>query len=213
MGKDGTTHQSISDIAIMRSIPNIVLIAPCDGVETKKCIRAAANYVGPTYIRLGRAPLPIVFDESYNFEIGKAVILRDGNDVTIVANGLMVHEALKACDRLLEEGIRARLINLHTVKPIDEKTIHDAARETGAIVTAEEHNILGGVGGAVAEVVVENYPVPIARVGLRDVFGESGEPYDLLGKYGLLDVNIAEAVKKVINLEKRWNDLRFLRGL
>jgi len=203
VGKDGATHQSISDIAIMRSIPNIVVIAPCDGVETMKCVKAVAGYVGPAYIRLGRAPFPVIFDESYDFQIGEAVILRDGSDVTIVANGLLVHEALKAYEKLREMGIKARVINLHTIKPIDETAIEKAARETGAIVTAEEHTIMGGVGGAVAEVVVETYPAPMARVGLRDTFGESGEPADLLRKYGLLDVNIIEAVQKAVEMKKR----------
>jgi len=203
VGKDGATHQSISDIAIMRSIPNMVLIVPCDGAETKKSIKAAAEYVGPVYIRLGREPVPVIFNDDYNFEIGKAVTLREGNDVTIIASGLMVHEALKACDRLLKEEIRSRIIDLHTIKPIDETTIEKAARETGGIVTAEEHNILGGVGAAVAEVVVEKYPVLMARVGLRDTFGESGEPFDLLKKYGLLSVNIVEAARKVSKLKKK----------
>ena len=203
VGKDGATHQSISDIAIMRSIPNIVVIAPCDGVETMKCVKAVAGYVGPTYIRLGRAPFPVIFDESYDFQIGEAVILRDGSDVTIIANGLLVHEALKAYEKLREMGIKARVINLHTIKPIDESAIEKAARETGAIVTAEEHTIIGGVGGAVAEVLVERYPVPMTRVGLRDTFGESGEPADLLRKYGLLDVDIVDAVERAVEMKKR----------
>jgi len=203
VGKDGATHQSICDISIMRSIPNMTVIAPCDGVETKKCIKTAADYVGPTYIRLGRATLPIIFEDDYNFRIGEAVTLREGNDATIIANGLMVHEALKAHGELLKDGINVRIINLHTIKPIDEEAIEKCARETGAIVTAEEHTVMGGVGGAVSEVVVERYPVPVLRVGLRDVFGESGEPYDLLKKYGLTDTNIVDAVKKIIKLKKR----------
>jgi len=187
----------------MRSIPNVMVIAPCDWVETRKSVKAAADYVGPVYVRLGREPVPVIFDDSYRFEIGEAVTLRDGHDVTIIANGLMVHEALKAHEKLLKEDIRARIIDLHTVKPIDERAIEEAARQTGAIVSAEEHTILGGVGGAVAEVVVEKYPVPMMRVGLRDTFGESGEPFELLRKFGLVDADIIEAARRIIKLKKR----------
>jgi transketolase len=203
VGKDGTTHQSICDISIMRSIPNMVVIVPCDAIETKKCIKAAARYVGPVYIRLGREPLPVLFDESYDFHIGKAVEMKDGEDVAIVANGLMVHQSLRAHDLLLKKGIKAKVINLHTVKPIDEEMIEKVARETGALVTVEEHTIMGGLGGAVAEVLVEKYPVPMLRVGLRDVFGESGEPQDLLRKYGLLDIDIVDAVERVIKMKRK----------
>lgn len=203
VGKDGATHQSICDLAIMRSIPGMVVMAPYANVETRKCVKAAANYVGPVYIRLGREPVPEIFDETYDFHIGKAVVLKDGGDATIVANGLMIHEALKAYEKLLLEGIKTEVIDLHTIKPIDVNTISKAARETGGIVTAEEHNIYGGVGSAVAEVVVENYPVPMIRVGLKDTFGESGVPYDLLKKYGLVDINIVDAVKSIIEKKKR----------
>lgn len=202
VGKDGATHQSILDVAIMRTIPNMTVIVPCDGVETRKCVKAATNHIGPVYIRLGREPVPLIYDESFDFQIGRASTLRKGDDLTIVANGIMVHEALKACVRLEKEGLSCRLIDLHTVKPIDEKTILKAARETGAIVTAEEHTILGGTGSAVAEVIGEGYPVPVMRVGLKDTFGESGEPYDLLKKYGLLDVNIVEAARKAMKMKK-----------
>ncbi len=202
VGKDGATHQSIMDVAITRAIPNMTVIVPCDGTEAHKCIKAVAYIVGPAYVRLGREPVPLIFDGSYKFRIGRAEVLRDGGDASIICNGLMVHEAIKAHEKLRSLGVSARVIDMHTVKPLDEKAIVRAARETGAIVTAEEHSVLGGTGGAVAETVVENYPVPLIRVGLKDTFGESGEPRDLLAKYGLLEVNIVEAVGRAIKMKK-----------
>lgn len=199
VGEDGASHQALEDISIMRTIPNMVVISPADGVEAKAAVLAAAEYDGPVYIRLGRSKVPTIFNEdSYKFEIGKAVELSDGKDVTIIANGIMVSKALEAKEELSKEGIDARVINIHTIKPIDSEIIIKAAKETGAIVTVEEHNIIGGLGSAVSEVLVENTPVPLERVGVKDTFGESGNGDDLLKKYGLTKENIVETAKKVI---------------
>lgn len=203
VGEDGASHQAIEDIALMRSIPNMVVLSPSDAVEAEAVIRAVAEYNGPCYVRLGRLGVPVINDfEGYNFEIGKAVQLREGNDVAIIATGLMVDAALEACTMLAEEGIKARVINIHTIKPIDEEAIAQAARECGLIVTAEEHNIIGGLGSAVAEVVTSNYPVPVIRVGIKDTFGESGTPADLIKKYGLTADEIAKNVKRGLQIVK-----------
>lgn len=198
VGEDGATHQSIEDLAIMRSLPNMVVLCPSDGIEAMAAVNAAAEYKGPVYIRLGRPGLPIVFDEEYTFEIGKAIQMTEGTDVTLVATGIMLFEALKAKDILAEEGISARVINMPTIKPLDAEAILKAAEETGAIVTAEEHSIIGGLGSAVAEVIVENTLVPVERVGVMDTFGESGTPDALLEKYGLTAQNIVAKAKAVI---------------
>ncbi|MCL2485718.1 MAG: transketolase family protein [Endomicrobia bacterium] len=198
VGPDGATHQALEEIAIMRCLPEMKVIVPCDLVETRKATMASAYINGPVYIRYGREHIPIITKEEDVFEIGKANILRDGKDVAIMACGTMVYEALSAAEILDKKGIKARVINIHTVKPIDEKAIIDAAKECGAIVTAEEHQIFAGFGSAVAEVVVRNCPVPMEFVGINDTFGESGEPYDLMAKYGLKDVNIAQTVEKVL---------------
>ncbi len=198
VGEDGASHQSLEDISCMRTIPNMTVIVPADGVETKAALRAITEYNGPVYVRLGRLAVPTVNDENtYKFEIGKGVQLKDGKDVTIVATGIMVSEALQAAEKLAEEGISARVINIHTIKPIDAELITKAAKETGAIVTAEEHNIIGGLGSAVAETLAENYPVPMKRVGVKDTFGESGKPEELMVKYGLTAEGIIEAVKAI----------------
>ncbi len=197
VGEDGASHQALEDISLMRSIPNMVVINPADAVEAKKAILKIAEYNGPVYIRLGRAKVPVIYDEDYNFEIGKGVELCGGNDASIIATGIMVEKALKARDMLESQGIKARVINIHTIKPIDEEIIIKAAKETKAIVTAEEHNIIGGLGSAVAEVISENCPVPLKRIGVKDTFGESGKPDELLIKYNLTENDIINAVKAI----------------
>ena len=198
VGEDGGSHQSVEDISLMRSIPNMTVLVPADGMEAEKMIFAAAEFDGPMYIRLGRSAVPTIFEEDYNFEIGKGTVLRDGNDVTIIACGIMVNEALKASDILKEQNINARVINMSTIKPIDTELILKAAKETKAIITAEEHSIIGGLGSAVSEVVSEEYPVVVKKVGVKDVFGESGTPAELLEKHGLTAKHIAKSVKEAL---------------
>lgn len=203
VGEDGASHQAIEDISLMRSIPNMTVICPCDDVETMAAINAAAVYEGPIYIRLGRSSVPTINDENtYKFEIGKAVTLREGKDATIFATGIMVNEAIKAHEALLKDGISAEVINIHTIKPIDEDEIISSAKKTGAVVTCEEHSVIGGLGSAVCEVLSENHPVPVKRIGVMDTFGESGKPGELLKEYGLTADNIVAAVKEVINKKK-----------
>jgi transketolase len=203
VGEDGATHQSIEDISLMRSIPNMIVINPADAVETEAAILAIAEYNGPCYVRLGRLAVSVINDsDDYKFEIGKGVALAQGDDVTIVATGMMVELALEAKEELAKEGISARVINIHTIKPIDKELLVSAAKETGAIVTAEEHSIIGGLGSAVAEVVTEEYPVPVLKVGIKDTFGESGKPNELLKTYGLTVESIVEYSKKAISLKK-----------
>lgn len=199
VGEDGGSHQSVEDISLMRSIPNMTVVVPADGIEAEKMIFAAAEFDGPMYIRLGRSAVPTIFEEDYNFEIGKGVVLRDGNDVTIIACGIMVNEALIAADMLKEENINARVINMSTIKPIDTDLIIKAAKETKAIVTAEEHSVIGGLGSAVSEVVSESNPIIVKKVGMNDCFGESGTPGELLEKYGLTAEKIVEKVKEALN--------------
>lgn len=203
VGEDGATHQSVEDISLMRSIPNMTVINPADAVETEAAILAIADYKGPCYVRLGRLAVNTINDEkNYKFEIGKGVTLEDGNDVTIVATGMMVDLALQAKNDLSKEGISARVINIHTIKPIDKELLVKAAKETGAIVTAEEHSVIGGLGSAVSEVITEEVPVPVLKVGIKDTFGESGKPGELLEKYGLTTQAIVEHSKKAISLKK-----------
>lgn len=202
VGEDGATHQSIEDIALMRSIPGMVVISPADAVEARLAVEAAIKHNGPVYLRFGRLDSPVIFDDNYQFELGKGIQLKEGTDATIIANGLMVYEALQASEMLQQEGIKTRVINIHTIKPIDEEIIVKAAKETGAIVTAEEHNVIGGLGSAVADVLAEHYPVPLRKVGVKDKFGKSGKPYDLLKEYGLTAENIAEQVKLVLTTKK-----------
>lgn len=202
-GEDGASHQANEDIAIMRALPNMTVIVPADAIETEKAVRATAKFYGPVYLRLSRPKTPLVYQSSdYDFQIGKGIILREGKDATIFACGLMVSESLDAAEILMKEGIDVRVVNLHTIKPLDKELIVRCARETGAVVTAEEHSIVGGLGGAVAEVLVENQPVPMVRVGLKDLFGESGKPEELLLKYGLTAEDIVKAVKAVIEKKK-----------
>jgi transketolase len=203
VGEDGASHQCLEDIGIMRTIPNMVIINPADHAEAMAAVEAAILHDGPVYLRFGRLAVPQIFDPAtYKFELGKGVTISEGTDATIIATGLMVPEAMKAAEMLKEEGISAGVINIHTIKPIDAEIITEAAKKTGAIVTAEEHNIIGGLGSAVAEVLCENYPVPLLRVGTKDVFGRSGKPAELLEMYGLTAANIAENVKKAIALKK-----------
>ncbi len=202
VGEDGATHQCLEDIATMRTIPGMTIINPADATEARLAVEAALNFDGPVYLRFGRLAVPVMFDGDYKFEIGKGVQLADGNDVTIIATGIMVDMALKAKDMLASEGISARVINIHTIKPLDEEIVVKAAMETGAIVTAEEHNVIGGLGGAVAETVCEKCPVPVVRVGVEDKFGHSGKVPALLEMYGLTPENIVEKAKKAISLKK-----------
>ncbi|OGE85082.1 MAG: transketolase [Candidatus Doudnabacteria bacterium RIFCSPHIGHO2_02_FULL_46_11] len=202
VGPDGATHQALEDIAIARVLPNLTVIVPCDAIEAKKVTLAAAKHQGPVYFRLGRAETPVFTTIDTPFEIGKAVILKDGTDVSIIGCGQLVYEGLLAAEELSKKGINARVINCHTIKPIDKETIIAAARETGAVVTIEEHQIHGGLGGAVAEVLGANMPVPMEIMGVSDHFGESGEPRQLLEKYHLLAPDIVRAAEQVIKRKK-----------
>ena len=202
VGEDGATHQCLEDIALMRTIPGMTVVNPSDAVEALAAVDAAASTYGPFYLRFGRAAVPVINDRpDYKFELGRGVLLRDGKDVTIVATGIMVSMALEAAETLAAEGIDARVINIHTIKPIDREIILKAASETGAIVTAEEHNIIGGLGSAVSEVVCEGCPVPVVKVGVNDCFGRSGKVPALLEMYGLTPANIVENVKKASSLK------------
>lgn len=198
VGEDGGSHQMLEDIALMRAVPGMTVIVPADGVETKKAIFAAAQYVGPVYIRLGRPKVPIIFDEDYIFAIGKAAVIKEGSDVALMATGIMVSEALKAAELLQNQGFSAAVVNISTIKPIDAETITKVAQKTKAVVTCEEHNIYGGLGSAVAEVLVENCPVPMERIGVKDVFGRSGKPQELMEKYGLTAKDIVDAARKAM---------------
>lgn len=202
VGEDGASHQCCEDIALMRTIPGMTIINPADDIEARLAVFAAAEHDGPVYMRFGRLAVPRVFDDSYKFEIGKGVYLNKGTDVTIIATGLLVERAIQAAELLKNEGISASLINMATVKPIDRDIILDAAKTTGCIVTAEEHNIIGGLGSAVAEVVAEEYPVPVLRVGVEDTFGKSGPALELLEIFGLNAQNIVAKAKRAIELKK-----------
>ena len=198
-GNDGVTHQGTEDIGIMSTFPNMTVIMPADAVATKKLVKAAAEYDGPVYLRFTRDPVPVIYkEEGISFEIGKSFTIREGSDVTIIALGDMVSKALEASDILAKEGISARVIDMHTVKPIDREAIIRAAQETKAIITVEDHSIFNGLGSRVAEVVAEEAPVPFKRIGLKDCFGESGEYEKLLVKYGLSTYHIVEAVKGLL---------------
>ena len=202
VGEDGATHQCFEDIALMRTIPGMVVISPADDVEAKAAVEFAINHYGPVYLRFGRMAVPVINDADYKFEMGKGVNLVDGNDVTFIANGVMVNIAMQAAEALKAEGISARVINIHTIKPIDKDIIIDAAKKTGAIVTAEEHNVIGGLGSAVAEVLCENAPVPMLRVGIEDKFGRSGKVPPLMEMYGLTVENLVAKAKAAIALKK-----------
>ncbi len=203
VGEDGASHQTVEDLSLMRSIPNMVVISPADAVETMAAIKAIAKYDGPCYVRLGRAAVNVINDENtYEFKLGKGVVVSEGKDATIVATGIMVDAAIEAKEILAQEGIDAKVINIHTIKPLDNELIIESAKETGVIVTAEEHSIIGGLGSAVAEVVTEKYPVPVLKVGVNDTFGESGKPDELLKAYNLTAQDIVNKVKEAITLKK-----------
>ena len=199
VGEDGATHQCNEDIALMRTIPGMTIITPSDDVEAKAAVRAAYELDGPVYLRFGRLAVPVINDnDDYKFEIGKGVVLREGKDVTIVATGLCVSSALEAADMLAEDGIEAKVINIHTIKPIDSDLLVEAAKETGKVVTVEEHSVIGGLGGAVCECLSEKAPVPVKRIGVNDVFGESGPATALLEKYGLDAEGIYKQIKEFV---------------
>ncbi|KAF0217289.1 MAG: hypothetical protein FD174_3397 [Geobacteraceae bacterium] len=198
VGEDGGSHQSVEDIAIMRAIPNMTVIVPADGPETKLAIRAAAAHKGPVYIRLGRNKVPTVFDDGYRFEIGKGVEVAAGTDLTFVTTGLMTAQAVTAAGLLKKEGVSARVVHIATIKPLDQEIILKAARETGAIVTAEEHSVIGGLGGAVAELLSEKHPVTVKRVGINDRFGTSGKAEELLKYFGLTPQDLVEAARETL---------------
>lgn len=202
VGEDGASHQTVEDIALMTAVPNITVISPADAIETSYAIRTAFANEGPFYIRLGRLQVPPIYNESeYNFELGKGITIKDGRDVAIIATGIMVGKAIEAADLLETQGISARVIDIHTIKPIDKDLIIKAAKETRAIVTAEEHNVIGGLGSIISSVLVENIPTPLKMVGINDKFGKSGNPDKLMEMYGLTSRNIIEKVKEVISLK------------
>ena len=198
VGEDGATHQCCEDFALMRVVPGMTVICPADDIEARQVVEAAINYAGPVYMRFGRMAVPVVSPEGYKFEIGRGCLLRDGADVTIIANGVEVSEALAAAEALAAEGIDAAVVNMATIKPLDEELVVKMAKKTGAVVTAEEHSIIGGLGGAVAECLAENCPVPMGRIGVLDTFGRSGPAKELLGLFKLDAKAIAEKVKEVI---------------
>lgn len=198
VGEDGASHQAVEDIALMRVLPNMTVFVPADGPSTAAAVRAAVEINGPVYIRLGRSKVPVLYGDDLEFNPGKAVRLRSGKDATVIACGIMVSAALEAASHLEKEDISVGVMDMHTVKPLDVAAVIQAAKETGAVVTAEEHSIIGGLGGAVAEVLGESIPVPLMRVGIPDVFGESGKPGELLEKYGLSAAHIVTAVKDVL---------------
>ncbi|MGE5417997.1 MAG: transketolase family protein [Acidobacteriota bacterium] len=198
VGEDGGSHQSIEDIAIMRALPNMRVIVPADGPSTAKALRAMYNEPGPVYLRLGRPKVPVIYGEDFDYRIGKANKLHEGSDVGILACGYMVHKALEAAAVLKERGIEATVLDVHTIKPLDRETILEVAKTTGCLVTAEEHNIIGGLGGAVSELICQEYPVPVERVGVQDIFGQSGPPDKVVELYGLTTAEIVEKAEKTI---------------
>ncbi len=199
VGEDGASHQCCEDIALMRSIPGMVILNPADDIEARAAVLAAAEHDGPVYMRFGRLAVPRIFDEDYKFEIGKAVTLKEGTDVTIIATGLMVNEAIEAAKALEAEGISVELINMHTIKPLDKEAVIKAAKKTGCIVTAEEHNVIGGLGDAVCDAVCDEYPVPVVKLGVEDTFGKSGPAVELLHIFGLDADNIVKKAKIAIS--------------
>ena len=202
VGEDGATHQCLEDIALMRTIPGMVILNPADAVESKKAVEAAILHKGPVYLRFGRAAVPVLYDDSYDFAIGRGVKMAEGSDVTLIATGVMVEQALAARELLSNEGISARVVNFCTIKPLDREMLLACAKETGAIVTAEEHTVIGGLGGAVSEALSELCPVPVLRVGVEDRYGRSGKVPPLMELYGLTAAHIAEKAKAAIALKK-----------
>lgn len=199
VGMNGATHQALEDVAIMRAIPNMVVVEPVDGLETEEIVKFAVNYNGPVYLRIGRDVMPSIMPSDYKFQLGKSVVIKDGSDVTIISCGAIFDEVLSAALLLEKEGISTRIINMSSIKPIDEKAIIKAAKETGKIVTVENHNIIGGLGSAVAEVLSEKYPVKLKRIGIRDVFGKSGTNEEMKKKFGLRAEDIAYEITNFIN--------------
>lgn len=199
VGMNGATHQALEDVAIMRAIPNMVVVEPVDGLETEEIVKFAVNYNGPVYLRIGRDVMPSIMPSDYKFQLGKSVVIKDGSDVTIISCGAIFDEVLSAALLIEKEGIRARIINMSSIKPIDEEAIIKAAQETGKIVTIENHNIIGGLGSAVAEVLSEKYPVKLKRIGIRDVFGKSGTNEEMKKKFGLRAEDIAYEITNFIN--------------
>jgi len=208
VGDDGGSHQAIEDIALMRHLPNMVVIVPTDAIEMKSIIETIVEYNGPVYVRGSRIKFPIIFDDSYKFEIGKGHVLLKGSDVTIVATGYMVHSSLEAAQRLAQEGIYVEVISMPTIKPLDEVLLLKSAAKTNAVVTVEEHLVTGGLGSAVSEVLSENYPTTLKRIGIRDKFGISGKPKQLLSHFGLTPHNIVEAAKEVLGKKKKRVSLK-----
>ena len=203
VGEDGATHQCNEDIALMRTIPGMTIINPADDVEARAAVRAAVAFDGPVYMRFGRLAVPVINDAAtYKFELGKGIVMKEGSDITIVATGLMVNEAVQAAETLAAEGISARVVNIHTIKPLDKELICKCAKETGVIVTAEEHSVIGGLGSAVAEAVTECCPVPVVKIGVNDEFGHSGPAVDLLKEFGLSAENIVKVTKDALKLKK-----------
>ncbi|MGE5391353.1 MAG: transketolase family protein [Deltaproteobacteria bacterium] len=198
VGEDGGSHQSVEDIALMRSIPGMLVVVPSDGVTTRKALQSLYNCPGPAYLRLGRPALPLLYDDASPFEIGRGIKLREGKDAAIIACGIMVHKSLEAAEILAGQGINVTVIDMHTIKPLDRELVLEAARETGAILTAEEHNIIGGLGSAVCELVSEFQPVPVKRMGLEDVFGQSGTPDQLMEYYGLTTERIVDNIHTLV---------------
>lgn len=198
VGEDGASHQTFEDIALMRTIPGMTVINPSDGVSAKKLLEQAVEMKGPCYIRLGRAAVPVFYDEGSQLKLGKGNLVKDGKDVAVIATGIMVNEAVLAAEKLKSDGIDIRIIDIHTIKPIDEEIIVKAAEECGAVVTAEEHSVIGGLGSAVAEVVVKNCPVKMSMVGQQDTYGESGKPEELKEKYGMTAGDIEKAVRNLL---------------
>lgn len=202
LGEDGASHQMLEDLALMRALPNMTVVVPADATETKQAVRALAAMDGPAYLRLGRPPVPVLFGDSYRFQIGKAPKLRDGKDVAILACGVLVGEAMQAAEQLEKEGVSALVLNVSTIKPLDEEAVVAAARQCGCVVTAEEHNVMGGMGSAVAEALARRLPTPMRFIGTQDTFGESGKPDELLEKYGLKSHHIAAAAREVMKLKR-----------
>ena len=198
VGEDGASHQCCEDFALMRSIPGMVVICPADDVEARQAVKAAYNYEGPVYLRFGRLAVPVFHDDNYKFEIGKGELVKEGKDVTIIANGLMVAEAIESAKTLAEQGIDAEVINIATIKPLDEELVIASAQKTGKVVTVEEHNIIGGLGEAVCSCLSEKCPTPVKRIGVNDVFGHSGPAKDLLKQFGLSAENITKTVLEFV---------------
>lgn len=203
VGEDGGSHQSVEDIALMRSIPGMLVVVPCDGPSTRQAVLQLYQYSGPAYLRLGRSSVPVVYEEMPAWEIGRGIRLREGNDCTIIACGIMVDKALQAAEELARQGLQAAVVDMHTVKPLDKELVLEEARRSGAILTVEEHSIIGGLGSAVCEVISENHPVPVKRMGIEDQFGQSGKPDELLEHYGLTVDKIIQNVHFLVKNKQK----------